>query len=86
MRARSYFGYNAAEGSMVVDLGQDDVRQDAPLAFTRALDDGRRGFVAARFDAEDDHEAGRGVMDIGSGLGERSTSPMPLDPDNRLCN
>jgi hypothetical protein len=48
MVARGQFGDDAAELFVQVDLGVDDIRQDAPAV----LDDCDRRFVAACLDAE----------------------------------
>src|SRR3546814_4005095 len=49
MRARGDLRYHAAIGPVLGFLPRDAVRADAPLA----VDKRRRGFVAARFEAED---------------------------------
>ena len=50
MRARGDFGDDPAKGAMLGLLPRDAVRQNAPIA----VDKRRRGFVAARFKAEDE--------------------------------
>jgi hypothetical protein len=47
--------HDAAVGAVFLQLGIDDVRADG----ARIVDDRRRGLVAARLDAENDHGAGR---------------------------
>ena len=56
MGAGGDFGDDAAERGMLVDLRQHDVGQNAAaLAVRGEFDHGGGGFVAGRFDAEDDH-------------------------------
>ncbi len=49
------FRHHAAERRMLVDLRENDVRQDAALSFRIPFHHGGGGFVASRFDAENDH-------------------------------
>ncbi len=53
MGAGGDLGHDAAEAVVQVGLAEDGVREDAAGALARAGDDGGRGLVAARFDAED---------------------------------
>ena len=55
MGAGGDFRHHAAERGMLADLRKNDVRQDAALSFRIPLHHGGGGFVAGRFDAEDDH-------------------------------
>ena len=55
MGARGDLGHDAAEGCMFLDLAEHDVGQDLGVS-PAPFHDARRGFVAARLDAEDaDH-------------------------------
>jgi hypothetical protein len=58
MRARSDFGNDAAIGAMTVELGQHDMRADAP----RVVDDRRCRLVAACLEAEHDHAPGHSSL------------------------
>lgn len=53
MRARGDLRHHAAEGTVLLDLAQDQIREDQPVA----AHDGDAGFIAAGFNAKDDHDS-----------------------------
>jgi hypothetical protein len=55
MGAGGDFRDHAAKGGMFIGLRQDDIGQDAATPVVLALDEGRRGLVTGRLDAENDH-------------------------------
>ncbi len=85
MGARRDLRHHAAEGRVVGDLREHDVRQDLAAPVRTPFHHRRRGLVAGRLDAEDDHEvqsASRFVV-IARASGQSSThrhmgaSPKP---------
>ncbi len=55
MGAGGDFRHHAAESRMLADLRENDIGQDAAVAFRISLHHGGSRFVAGGFDAEDDH-------------------------------
>ena len=55
MGAGGDFRHHAAESRVFAHLAEDDVGQDFAAPVFGALDHRRRGLVAGRLDAEDDH-------------------------------
>jgi len=62
MGAGGNLGDDAAEDRVLVDLREDDVGDNARATVAAALDNRRRGLVATRFYAEDEHIAFRGSL------------------------
>ena len=55
MGARRYLRHHAAERRVLADLRQHHVGKDPAAAVLQSFNDRRRGLVARRLDAEDDH-------------------------------
>ena len=61
MRAGRNLRDDAAVQLVLIELRTDDVRKDGTAAVGTTRNDGRRGFIAAGFNAQDDYVNGVGT-------------------------
>ena len=81
VRARGDFRHHTAEGGVFAHLRKNDIGQNLAPAILETLDHCRRGLIAGRLDAEDDHGSSFALYDLCARPGEVTAAQIIASPD-----